>query len=288
MVFAMAEPIAQESYGFTLKPLTPTIGLEVLDIDAREELTTEQANQLSQLLVKHKVLFFREQDLTIEQHKRFAASFGELEVHPFTPNHAEHPEVIRLINDRANPPNINIWHSDVTWREIPSLGSILRARVVPEVGGDTLFANMEAAYDSLDGDIKERIGELTALHDNENFLNGMRAKGASSEEIEAMQRKFPPSHHPVVRTHPVSGRKSIYVNKAFTRSIDGMDPAESDDLLNTLFQTAWSPDVQCRFRWRPNSLAFWDNRAAQHFAAADYWPAQRSMERVTIVGDRPR
>lgn len=283
----MAESLAQDYDAMRLQPLTPVIGLEVLDVDLRKPPTPQFIDRLSELLVAHKVLFFRDQDLTIEQHKAFAAGFGELEIHPFTPNNTEHPEVIHLNNDRDNPPNINVWHSDVTWRSVPSLGSILRAKVVPSVGGDTLFANMEAAYDQLDDATKERIDGLSAWHDNEYFLRGMRERGAKPEAIEALRAKFPPSKHPVVRTHPVSGRKSIYVNTAFTRSIEGLSDTESKELLTTLYRTAWSPDVQCRFRWQPNSIAFWDNRAAQHFAAADYWPEERSMERVTIVGQRP-
>ena len=225
--------------------------------------------------------------MKMQAHVAFAARFGGLEVHPFTKNDPAHPEVIHLVNDEDHPPNINVWHSDVTWRAEPSLGSILRAREVPEVGGDTLFANMEAAYEGLDDATKERIDDLCAVHDNEGFLRGMKAQGASAEEIEGMREKYPPSVHPVVRTHPVSGNKSLYVNRAFTRRIVDMDPAESDALLHKLYLQAWIPDYQCRFRWQNDSLAFWDNRAVQHYAAADYWPARRAMERVTIVGERP-
>ena len=274
-------------FGYELFHLSPCIGTEVLGIDLASRLSDETIQWLMDLLVERKVLFFRDQPISIEQHIAFAARFGELEVHPFTPNNTAHPEVIELNNDKDRPPRINIWHSDVTWRQEPSLGSILRARQVPEVGGDTLFANMEAAYNGLDAQTRERIDELYAIHDNENFLNGMRQAGASEAEIEARRKQYPPSRHPVVRTHPVSGRKSIYVNRAFTRRIEGFDEQESQALLQQLFLTAWNPDYQCRFRWRKDSLAFWDNRAAQHFAAADYYPETRRMERVTVIGDRP-
>jgi taurine dioxygenase len=147
---------------------------------------------------------------------------------------------------------------------------------------------MEAAYEGLDEMTRARIDGLQAVHDNEGFLAGMKAKGASDEEVDAMREQYPPSIHPVVRTHPVSGRKSLYVNRAFTRRIVDMDPVESDALLEKLYLQAWIPDYQCRFRWRRDSLAFWDNRAAQHYAVADYWPNRRAMERVTIIGDRPR
>lgn len=283
----MAEPARETETDFTLLHLTPCIGTEVLGIDLSVNLDEGTIAMLSDLLVERKVLFFRDQHISMDAHIAFAARFGELEVHPFTPNDPAHPEVIHLINDKDHPPYINVWHSDVTWRAEPSLGSILRARLVPEVGGDTLFANMEAAYDNLDDATKQRIVGLQAVHDNEGFLTGMKAQGANDEAVEAMRRKYPPSVHPVVRTHPVSGRKSLYVNRAFTRRIVDMEPAESDALLQKLFLQAWIPDYQCRFRWRADSLAFWDNRAAQHYAAADYWPQRREMERVTIVGGRP-
>lgn len=283
----MADPTIEYETGFPLVHLSPCIGTEVLGIDLAAKHDEDTVAALSDLLVERKVLFFRDQHISMEAHIAFAARFGELEVHPFTSNDARHPEVIHLINDRDHPPYINVWHSDVTWRVEPSLGSILRAREVPEVGGDTLFANMEAAYDGLDEALRERIDGLQAVHDNEGFLRGMKENGASDEEVEAMREKYPPSVHPVVRTHPVSGRKSLYVNRAFTRKIVDMDPVESDELLQTLYLRAWIPDYQCRFRWRPDSFAFWDNRAAQHYATADYWPHRREMERVTIVGDRP-
>ncbi len=282
----MAEPALAEQ-PLEAHPLTPAIGAEVAGIDLAECLSDGVIAWLSEQLVEHKVLFFRRQRITVGQHIAFARRFGELEIHPFSPSHPEHPEVIILRNDREHPPYINVWHSDVTWRKAPSLGSILRARKVPAVGGDTLFANMEAAYDGLDERMKERLEGLIAVHDNENFLAGMKARGASDAEVQAKLVAFPPMRHPVVRTHPVSGRKSLYVNRAFTRSIEGMSTDEGRALLKNLFQTAGHPEVQCRFRWRPDSLAFWDNRAVQHYAAADYWPEERHMERVTIVGGVP-
>jgi taurine dioxygenase len=273
---------------FELHHLSPCIGTEVHGIDLRCPHDDATFDWLAGLLVERKVLFFRDQDISVEEHIQFARGFGDIEVHPFTDNDAEHPEVIQLANGEANPPRINVWHSDVTWREAPSLGSILRARVIPSVGGDTLFANMEAAYDSLDDAMKERLEPLNAIHDNEVFLRGMERRGATDDQIAAKRAEFPPVRHPVVRTHPISGRKSLYVNRVFTRTIDGMDEAEAKELLSQLYLTAWVPDVQCRFRWREDSLAFWDNRASQHYAAADYWPAERIMERVTVIGDRPR
>ena len=277
---------APPNTGLQLLHLSPCIGTEVHGINLAD-VSQDTINWLLDLLVERKVLFFRDQDITAEQHVAFAGRFGDLEVHPFTKNMDTLPEVIQLYNNREHPPQINVWHSDVTWRQEPSLGSILRARKVPEVGGDTLFANMEAAYDNLDEATREQIDNLWAVHDNETFLRRMQQAGASEEEIEAKRAEFPPQRHPVVRTHPVSGKKSIYVNTVFTRYIEGMDEVSSNALLQKLYHQAWLPDVQCRFRWAANSLAFWDNRAAQHYAAADYWPEERLMERVTIKGDRP-
>lgn len=282
----MAEPARQDN-AFEIVHLTPCIGTEVLGIDLGAELDQPTVDWLADLLVQRKVLFFRDQHISVAEHVNFARRFGELEVHPFIRSKSRHPEVIELDNDREHPPRINIWHSDVTWRQAPSLGSILRARVVPDVGGDTLFANMEAAYDALDDATRARIDGLVAVHDNENFLARMKAEGASDEAVAALRRQYPPARHPVVRTHPVSGRRSIYVNRAFTRRIEGLPAEESAALLERLYQQAAIPDFQCRFRWRPDSFAFWDNRAAQHYAAADYWPAERRMERVTIIGDVP-
>lgn len=283
----MAEPVLVNDLNLELVHLTPCIGTEVHGIDIGSELDQGVIDYLSELLVERKVIFFRDQAISMDQHVAFAARFGDLEVHPFTANDADHPEVIHLVNDEAHPPQINVWHSDVTWRQVPSLGSILRAREVPDVGGDTLFANMEAAYDGLDEETKEQIDGLQATHDNEAFLRAMAISGAAEHEVEAKRREFPPVTHPVVRTHPVSGNKSLYVNRIFTRSITDMDPAESKALLEKLYLQAWVPDYQCRFRWRSDSFAFWDNRGAQHYAAADYWPQRRAMERVTVVGDRP-
>lgn len=288
----MAEPVSKsltqtKDAPFELAHLTPAIGTQINGIDLAADHDAATIEYLTQLLVERKVLFFREQSISQVAHIAFAARFGELEIHPFTVNDKQHPEIIHLRNNKDHPPNINQWHSDVTWRETPSLGSILRAREVPEVGGDTLFANMEAAYEGLDESMKERIDGLCAEHDNETFLQGMRQRGASEADIEAKRAAFPACVHPVVRTHPVSGRKALFVNRIFTRRIIDMDPIESAALLDKLYLQAWIPDHQCRFQWQVDSIAFWDNRATQHYAAADYWPHRRSMERVTIAGDRP-
>jgi taurine dioxygenase len=195
--------------------------------------------------------------------------------------------VLAITHDRDRPGRENTWHSDVTWRIEPSLGSVLRAIEVPHVGGDTLFADMYAAYEGLKDEVKEKIEGRVALHDFAHFRTGMRKRGVSEDEIEAFNSRYPSVEHPIVRTHPETGRKGLYVNAGFTQHIVGMDEQESKSLLKYLYSRAAIPEYQCRFRWKKDSIAFWDNRASQHYAASDYWPAVRRMERVTIVGDRP-
>jgi taurine dioxygenase len=192
-------------------------------------------------------------------------------------------EVVRFAKDAETVGVENIWHSDVSWREVPALGSVLRAREVPPVGGDTLFSDMTAAYEGLDDEVKRRIDGLSAVHDfTQSFGVGM-----PPERLAEMQTRFPAVEHPVVRTHPRTGRRILYVNAIFTSHIVGMPREESDALLDFLFQQASIPEYQCRFRWQKNSIAFWDNRSVQHYAVNDYWPQPRVMERVAIVGDRP-
>jgi taurine dioxygenase len=270
-----------------LTPLTPTIGVEVDGVDLSRPLNAAEVKALRQALLDWKVLFFRDQEIDTDQHLAFARCFGELEVHPFAPQKPGYPEVLAITHDRESRGRENTWHSDVTWRLEPSLGSVLRALEIPPVGGDTLFADMYAAYDGLSEEIKAKIEGRTAMHDFAHFRLGLKKRGKTEAEIEAFNRQYPMAEHPVVRTHPETGRKAIYVNAAFTQYIVGMDRDESDALLAHLYAQAAIPEYQCRFRWEPGSIAFWDNRASQHYAASDYWPAVRRMERVTIVGDRP-
>lgn len=271
----------------TILPMTPTIGAEVEGIDLSRPLDVRTVSALRRALLDWKVLFFRDQDITTEQHLAFARNFGDLEVHPFAPQKPGYPEVLAITHDANSRGKENTWHSDVTWRLEPSLGSILRALEIPPVGGDTLFADMYAAYDGLKDEVKAKVEGKIAVHDFVNFRKGMRKRGVSEEEIAAFDRQYPKVEHPVIRTHPETGRKAIYVNAGFTQHIVGMEKAESDALLAHLYAQAAIPEYQCRFRWTPNAIAFWDNRASQHYAASDYFPAVRRMERVTVVGDRP-
>jgi taurine dioxygenase len=283
------EPLARSLQlgALTLRPLTPTIGVEVEGIDLAKPIASQLVDDLMTALLEWKVLFFRNQKLTIEQHLSFARHFGELEVHPFGTNDTAHPEIVTLKHDREQAATNNKWHSDVTWREKPSLGSILHAIEVPPFGGDTLFADMYAAYEGLPDDIKSIIEGKSAVHDALMFRSRMLARGASAEEIKEAEKEFPPAEHPIVRTHPQTGQRALYVNSAFTQFIVGMEKEESDALLRVLYAQPAVPEYQCRFRWQAHSIAFWDNRCTQHYAVSDYWPATRTMERATIAGDRP-
>jgi taurine dioxygenase len=270
-----------------VSPLTPTIGVEIAGIDLGRPLEAGTKQAIRALLLEWKVLFFRDQAITTEQHLAFARNFGDLEVHPFAPHKPDYPEVLAITHDKDNKGRENMWHSDVTWRSEPSLGSVLRALDVPGFGGDTLFADMYAAYENLADDVKEKIEGKKALHDFAHFRVAMRKRGLSEDVIAAFNAKYPSVEHPIVRTHPETKRKALYVNAAFTQYIVGMERAVSDALLKYLYAQAAIPEYQCRFRWQKNSIAFWDNRASQHYAVSDYWPALRRMERVTIIGDRP-
>ena len=269
------------------KPLTPVIGAEISGIDLRQPLSIDGVQWLTDQLVRYKVIFFRDQDIDPQQHLDFAREFGPLETHPVNPKDG-FPELLVLHNDANRPPaDTAVWHSDVTWRLEPSLGSILIARKVPEVGGDTLFANMEAAYQGLDDETKALITGRRAIHQFEPMRQYLLQSGADAEKMAKFEKKYPKTTHPIVRSHPITGEKSIFVNRLFTMGIEGMADAEAQPLLDKLFASASQPEYQCRFRWRKHSIAFWDNRAAQHYATADYYPHERVMERATIEGDRP-
>jgi taurine dioxygenase len=269
-------------YGaFTVEPLTPHIGAEVVDVDLAE-VDDELAAVIHEAWMDWKVLFFRDQRLTRPEHIAFGRRFGVLERHPFLADRDD-PEILVLESTADRPSSADNWHSDVTFAECPPMGSILRAIVVPPVGGDTLWANMERAYEELRDDLKERIEGRVAVHD---FVKPF-GRGISEEERERRLAEYPPQVHPVVRTHPVTGRRSLFVNGTFTSHIEGMERDESTQLLRRLYDRAKQPEYQVRFRWRPDSVAMWDNRCTQHYAAPDFYPEHRRMERVTLSGDRP-
>jgi taurine dioxygenase len=276
---------------FGVRPLAPTIGAEIDGVDLAEPLDDELFAELQRALLEWKVLFFRDQSLTRQGQAAFASRWGTLENHPFfghletTPDQpADAPEVVRFAKSEAAGGFENLWHADVTWRATPALGAVLRAVEVPEVGGDTLWADMAAAYDNLPEDLQARIDGLDAEHD------WVPSFGLGMDEAtrDRLRGAFPPVVHPVVATHPRTGRRTLFVNRIFTTRILGVEPDESDALLARLCAQADVPEYQCRFRWTPGAVAFWDNHATQHYAASDYYPARRVMERVSIVGTRPQ
>ncbi|MBM3596306.1 MAG: taurine dioxygenase [Alphaproteobacteria bacterium] len=279
----------------TVTKTTGTLGAEVEGIALAGNLSQGTIDWISDALVQHKVLVFRNQNhLTRAEHIAFGRRFGELEFHPFAVHLSQFntgeadPEII-VIESKSVGGNrgTDIWHSDVTWRSDPSLGSILRCLISPESGGDTMWADMEMAYELLDEETKARIEGLEAAHDWTNFRQGLRNLKVPEEKIEELNALYPVATHPVVRTHPVSSRKCIYVNSVFTQRIVGMEPQDSDALLQKLWRQASIPEVQVRLRWRPGTVAFWDNRSTQHYAVHDYRDRHRLMERVTVCGDRP-
>ncbi len=265
-----------------IRPLTPAIGAELHGIDLGAPDIADHVPAIRAALLAHKVIFFRDQHITAEQHIAFARHFGDLEIHPATPKDQANQEILRIAHGPDSRGTENAWHSDVTWRERPSLGSILRAIEVPAVGGDTLFVDMHLAFQTLSAEMQRFVRGLNAVHDIARVFAGRLGKTADD-----LRAKYPPQTHPVVRTHPETGAPTLFVNTAFTSHIEGLSAAESATLLAHLYATASNPEIQCRFRWQPGSIAFWDNRASQHFAASDYFPARRVMERVTIAGCKP-
>ena len=278
----LADKTSLNTGALDVRPMTPAIGAEIHDIDLGAPDIGGSIPEIRAALLKHGVIFFRNQELTQDQHIAFARQFGDLEIHPATPKDQPNPEVLRIEHGPRSRGQENNWHSDVTWREKPSLGSILLAREVPDCGGDTLFANMHLAYERLSKQMKRFCEGLTAVHD----ISRVFAKRLNKTP-EELHEKYPPMRHPVIRTHPETGERAIYVNNGFTSHVEGLSKEESSWLLDHLYKTAWDVEIQCRFRWEAGSVAFWDNRVCQHLAVSDYFPARRVMERVTIAGDKP-
>lgn len=275
--------------------MSPTIGLEMSDISLGEHFSDADIAQLRALLVRHKVLVFRAQDITATQHVALAARFGDLEQHSMLNRHPEHPELVTFVHDGNGAGYENLYHSDTSFLPTPSMGSMLRCVECPEVGGDTIFVNMADAYALLPEAIKQRLDGLYAVHDA-SVIFGQR--GRSAEQRAKIRGEHPPVEHPVVRTHPESGEKILFVNEAFTThfanfrnvheeewKLDG--PTHTRDLFNTLVRQAYRPEYQVRIQWERNTVVFWDNRATQHYAISDYFPNVRSMARATIIGDVP-
>ncbi len=268
---------------FTVKRVGATIGAELHDIDITKPLSAEVLADVKRALAEFKVIFFRNQHLTSAQHIEFAKSFGELETHPFLPGSTEHPELVRFEKSAEVGGYENLWHHDVTWREVPSMGAILHSIHVPASGGDTLFCDMYAAYDGLDEETKWLIDDMYAVHD---FMLSFGA-GLPEDEAAKKRAQYPQVRHPVAPVHPVTGRRYLYVNRNFVSHIEGVSTPESKRLIEHLMKQSEIVEFQCRFHWENDSVAFWDNHATQHYASSDYWPDLRIMERASIVGHRP-
>jgi taurine dioxygenase len=264
------------------------IAAEVTGVDLRAPLTADVIEGLRLAHAEHGVLVFPRQAISSDDLKRFGRYFGNLTVHPFSTNAANQPELIVYDNKEGNPPpRTDIWHTDETFREKPPMGTILCSKIVPDLGGDTAFCNMGAAFDGLSDRLQAFISGLEAIHDFKPFreLFGNDAEGR--RKLRHYEDLYPPVVHPVVRVHPVTGRKTIFVNPQFTLRIKDMEENESRWLLDRLFSVTNTLEYQYRHRWEPDTVVFWDNRLVNHAAVHDYYPARRLMERVTMSGDRP-
>jgi taurine dioxygenase len=277
-----------------VEQLTATIGAEIAGVRLGDAVRDAGLfAEIKALLLRHRVLFLRDQEITRAEHVAFARQFGPLEDHPVAESDPENPGLVRIYRSEERNPYENNWHVDGLWRECPSMGAVLRCIECPPTGGDTLWANMVEAYRRLPDDIKTRIDGLRAKASIEHSFGAAMSEQART----ALAASHPPVEHPVVRTHPETGEKVLFVGSFTTHFVNFHTPSNvrfgldknpgASLLLNYLASQAMVPEYQVRFRWRPNSVAIWDNRSTQHYAVQDYWPQPRKMERAGIVGDRP-
>ncbi|MGI9343519.1 MAG: taurine dioxygenase [Gammaproteobacteria bacterium] len=273
----------------TVTPLAGTLGAEISGVDLTEPLDDETFGEIHQALLDHLVIFFRDQAITPEQQIAFGQRFGKLHIHPFIPTLEGYQEVIRLESSDAGPGEMayqsNTWHTDLTYEARPPMASILHGIEIPAAGGDTMWNNLYAAYDGLSPQMRAFVDGLTAVH---NIVASMppdfMAQSWAPKQLERLQQKTPPVEHPVVRTHPETGRRCLFVNRNFTSHIKALTRAESNALLSFLYEHVEQPEYVVRFKWQKNSLAMWDNRCTQHYALVDY-QSKRIMHRVTVCGE---
>jgi len=289
---AVAEPRTYQR--ISVQRISGALGAEIDGVDLSQPIDDETFDEIRRAFHENLVIFFRNQDLTPDQHKAFAARSGPLNIHPFVSHLDGHPEIIPIIKEPEDKANFGGgWHSDMSFLEEPSLGSVLYAKETPDYGGDTLWANMYLAYEQLSDTMRSLLDGLVAIHSagpqygrkSEAAYNNAKRRSMETRATEEAETRV---EHPLVRTHPETGRKGIFVNEAFTIKIKGMTRKESAALLQFLYRHSTQEPFTCRFRWRPGSLAFWDNRCTQHYALNDYHGQRREMHRVTINGDRPR
>ena len=269
---------------------SPHLGAWIREVDLRDDLDDTTVAEIRRALLEFHVIFFRDQPISGEQHLAFAARFGELDnPHPVFGNVDDIDRRLTVIESKGRAADAeHYWHTDVTYQEAPSFGSILAAKKIPESGGDTLFASMYAAYDALSAPLQRLCAELTAQHSIERgWGTTLRMYEDGEDRVHELRKRFPLMTHPVLRTHPETGRTSLFVNEYYTSKINELSEPESESLLKLLHHHAQLPDFQVRHTWQTNDVAFWDNRCTQHYASHDYGAAHRVMNRVTIVGDKP-
>ena len=275
-----------------VRPLSSAVGAEVSGVDL-VDCDGPTFIEIHRAFLNHHVLFFRDQELSLESHKAFGRRFGSLNVHPQYVPLDGHPEILPIVKEADAEHNIGgVWHSDITFLERPALGSILYAIDVPATGGDTLFANQELAFEELSTGLRQLLLGLRAVHSDHTLSDRVEAENRNMTRStklseEAMRQPVVENLHPVIRTHPETGRKSLFVNRAFTVRFENMTVAESKPLLEFLYEQATKPEFTCRFHWENCSVAMWDNRCVQHYALNDYHGQRRYMHRVTVNGDRP-
>ena len=294
-------PVSEElesraaDHGVTFEHLATTLGTVLHGVDLSSTPDPDLVALIRSTLLERKVIFFRDQHLDEDQQVAFARCFGELDAFPFgKPGH--NPFIVEIFHDDQRPGYENGWHTDVTWMERPSLGSIAQLVEAPPFGGDTLFADSHAAYLGLPLALQERIEHLDGINDYRNFIAGRGAGAMPDDLVDAVKADIPFGvAHPLVRTHPETGKQALYIHGGFLRhdslfdrrTGDALDPDESREIVRQLLQQHGRPEYICRFPWQEGSIAFWDNRAVQHYAASDYHPHRRILRRVTVAGDRP-
>jgi taurine dioxygenase len=278
-------PIVSEHAGVTVTRAGSHLGAEITGVDLRKPISDAVRDAIENALVENELIIFRNQEISSQNLIDFGSRFGELTVHPFAPNDKDVSVLIKFRNDETNPPfRTDVWHSDETFRKEPPKATMLVAKEVPAIGGDTMFASMSAAFEGLSDRMQSFVCGLEAIHDFKPFRELFDDSEEDRKNVMRWELLYPPAVHPVVRVHPVSGRKVLFVNPQFTVAIKNMDERESRSLLDVLFQQASIPEYQFRHHWAPHTLIMWDNRSTQHYAVNDYFPQRRYMERVTIKG----
>jgi taurine dioxygenase len=284
---ASPAPALGQPVPFEVERVGRHLGAEVRGIDLKTPMDPATFKAFEAALIEHKVLVARDQHLATAEHVALSRLFGELEVHPFS-KQGEFPEIVVLDNHKDNPVlSTDVWHSDTTFRLRPTKYSILRCQIMPKVGGDTLWCDMAAVYDNMSDLLRSMVDRLQAVHDFQNFRVLFSKSPEDQARLKRMEELYPNPTHPVVRTHPVSGRRGLYVNPQFTIQIKDMKPKESRALLDLLFSLVHVPEFQFRLRWTPGTIVFWDNTLTQHYAANDYYPERRRMERTAVIGEAP-